>query len=415
MRPPDGLADTPPHAPGLVPPVPAHASRWPLNRPSVVGALVVGGGVTGLATAWHLARRGVERVALVERFRVGHDRGSSHGFSRITRSTYGDPMWVRLMQVAHGEEWPRLEAEARATLRHPVPGLFFGPPEGPFEQWAASVAAVGADVERLDAAEARRRFPLFRFAGVAGVLQDRTAAVIAADATIRALARRCAVEGVHVLDNTRVRGIGWEVRPFRIDTDRGQLLAERLVVAAGPWTRALVPALAPALTVRRQSVGFYRLEAPAASVRPGPFPVWVYLGPGENGIRYGLPELGREGVKIGLHEVAGESQDPDDAAGPDEEALARLARFATGLFAVPLAGRSHAETCFYTSTANEDFILDQPPGVPGAIVVSACSGHGFKFAPLVGRLAAELLVEGRTGVEEFERNRQRFAFPAARA
>lgn len=370
--------------------------------------------MNGLATAWHLARRGLERVALVERFRIGHDRGSSHGFARITRSTYGDPMWVRLMQVAHAEEWPRLEADAREALRHPAPGLFFGPPEGPFEQWAASVAAVGADVERLDAAEARRRFPLFRFANVAGVLQDRTAAVIAAEATLRALARRCVVEGVHVLDNTRVRGIGWDAQPFRIDTDRGQLLAERLVVAAGPWTGSLVPALAPALTVRRQSVGFFRLEAPATAVRPGPFPVWVHLGPGANGIRYGLPEFGREGVKIGLHEVAGDSQDPDEAAGPDGPTLARLAEFADELFAVRVAGRSHAETCFYTSTASEDFVLDQVPGAPGALVVSACSGHGFKFAPLVGRLAAELLVEGRTGVEVFERNRPRFAHPAAR-
>jgi monomeric sarcosine oxidase len=381
----------------------------------VFSALVVGAGVSGLAIAWQLARRGLERVALVERFRAGHDRGSSHGFSRITRSTYGDPMWVRLMQVAHGEEWPRLETDARERLRHPVPGLFFGPADGPFEQWAASVAAVGADVERLEPAEARRRFPLFRLANVAGVLHDRTAAVIAADATIRALARRCAVEGVHVLDHTRVRGIDWDARPFALETDRGRLLAERLVLAAGPWVRGLVPALAPALTVRRQTVGFYRLEAAAADVAPGPFPVWVHLGPGVNGIRYGLPEFGREGVKVGLHEVAGESQDPDAPAPPDDATLARLGAFADELFAVPVAGRTHAETCFYTSTASEDFVLDEPPGAPGALVVSACSGHGFKFAPLVGRLAAELLLDGRTGVEEFERNRRRFAFPATRA
>lgn len=371
--------------------------------------------MNGLATAWHLARRGVPRVALVERFRLGHDRGSSHGYSRITRSTYGDPMWVRLMQVAHGEEWPRLETEAGERLRHPTPGLFFGPPEGAFEQWAAAVATAGADVERLDAAEARRRFPLFRFAGVAGVLHDRTAALVAADATIRALARRCIVEGVHVLDRTRVLRIGWDARPFAVTTDRGALLAERLVIAAGPWTGALVPALAPALTVRRQSVGFFRLDAPPDAVRPGAFPVWVHLGPGVNGIRYGLPEFGREGVKVGVHEVAGRSQDPDEPSAPDEATLARVQEFATGLFAVRVSARLHAETCFYTSTASEDFILDELPGVPGAVVVSACSGHGFKFAPLVGRLAAELVLEGRTGVDPFERDRARFSFPVAQA
>lgn len=375
----------------------------------------MGAGANGLATAWHLARLGVPRVALVERFRAGHHWGSSHGHSRITRSTYGDPMWVRLMQVAHGEDWPRLEAEAGESLRHPSPGLFFGPPEGPFEQWASAVAAVGADVERLDAGEARRRFPLFRFDGVAGVLEDRTAALIAAAATIRALARRCVVEGVHVLDHTRVQRIGRETRPFAIETDRGSLLAERLVIAAGPWTGALVPELKPALTVRRQSVGYFRLDAPSAALRPGAFPVWAHLGPGANGIRYGLPEFGREGVKVGLHEVAGESQDPDEPAAPDEATLAQVESFARGLFAARVTGRAHAETCFYTSTASEDFVLDALPGMPDAVVVSACSGHGFKFAPLTGRIAAELVMSGRTKVEPFERDRARFAFPRAQA
>lgn len=384
-----------------------------MRRPATFEVLVVGAGVSGLSTAWQLARRGLERVALVERFRPGHDRGSSHGFSRITRSTYGDPMWVRLMRVAHGEEWPRLEADAQVRLRHPVPGLFFGPADGPFEEWAAAVSAERADVERLAPAEARRRFPQFRLADAAGVLIDRTAAVIAASEAIEALAKRCVVEGVHVLDQTRVTGIAWDRRPFEVATERGTLLAERVVLAAGPWLRALVPALAPALTVRRQSVGFFRLGAPAADVKPGPFPVWVHLGPGENGLRYGLPEFGREGVKIGLHEVAGESQDPDAPAGPDPRTLARLESFARGLFAVPVEARLHAETCFYTSTRTEDFVIDALPGVPGAVVVSACSGHGFKFGPLVGRIAADLVMDGRSGVEPFERDRARFAFPSA--
>jgi len=370
----------------------------------------VGGGVAGLATAWQLARRGVERVALIERFRPGHHHGSSHGYSRITRTTYGDPMWVRLVQVAHREEWPRLEADAGEPLRHPVPGLFFGPPDGPFESWAASVATEGADVERLDAAEGRRRFPQFRLGNVAGVLVDRTAALVAASATVAALARRCVVEGVHVLDRTRVLDVDYSARPFALRTDRGELRSERLVIAAGPWTRSLVPALAPALTVRRQSIGFFRLGGGAA-VAPGPFPVWVYLGAGENGIRYGLPEFGRPGVKIGLHEVAGASQDPDEAAGPDAATLGNLEAFAGEQFAPPVEERLHAETCFYTSTRSEDFILDALPGVPGAVVVSACSGHGFKFGPLTGRIAAELVMDGRTSVEPFERDRSRFAFP----
>ena len=384
-----------------------------MSRSAVFGTLVVGGGVAGLAAAWHLARREEGTVALVERFRLGHDRGSSHGFSRITRSSYGDALFVRLMQVAHGEDWPRLEADARMPLRHPVPGLFFGPADGPFADWARAVAEGGADVECLEPAEARRRHPLFRFAEVAGVLEDRTAAVIAAADTMAALARRCVVEGVHVLERTQVRRIDWDAAPLALETDRGRLQAERLVIAAGPWARTLVPGLAGALTVRRQSVAFFRLDTAPERVRPGAFPVWAHLGPGANGLRYGLPEFGRPGVKVGLHEVAGENHDPDGAAAPDEGTLARIRAFADQLFTAPVAERLHTETCFYTSTPSEDFVLDTLPGDPRVVVLSACSGHGFKFAPLAGRIAAELALDGRSCVSAFTAARARFAFPGA--
>src|SRR5512145_2160322 len=128
------------------------------------GALVVGGGISGLATAWQLARRGVPRVALVERFRLHHDRGSSHGDGRITRTTYSDERYVRLVQVAHAEEWPRLEQDSGTRLLHPTPGAFFGPPEGDLDRWARAVEAAGAPgVERISPEDARRRFPTFAF------------------------------------------------------------------------------------------------------------------------------------------------------------------------------------------------------------------------------------------------------------
>ncbi|HEV2104906.1 MAG TPA: N-methyl-L-tryptophan oxidase [Candidatus Eisenbacteria bacterium] len=382
-------------------------------RPAAFGALVVGGGVVGLATAWQLARLGCERVGLVERFRPGHDRGSSHGHSRITRSSYADPLYVRLAGIAHREEWPRLERDAGVRLIHRCDGLFFGPPEGPFAANAAAVAAVGVDVERLSPAEARRRFPHFRFAGAEGVLHDRTGGVIAAAETVAALARRCSVEGVHVLDDTQVLAIEPAAGPVALATTRGRLLAERVVVAAGAWAAALVPALAPRLTVKRQSVGYFALEAPPEAMRPGAFPVWAWLGPGPNGLRYGLPEFGRPGIKAAVHTLAGPPDDPDARPGPDERALAAIAGFLEAQLTVRVRERLRAETCLYTSTPSEDFVLDTLPGNPRVVVGSACSGHGFKFGPLTGRLLAELALSGRTSVPEFEAHRARFALAAA--
>jgi sarcosine oxidase len=374
------------------------------------GALVVGGGVHGLATAWQLARRGVERVALVERFRLHHDRGSSHGHARITRTTYSDARYIRLVGVAHAEEWPRLEHDSERTLIHRCDGLFFGPPEGDLERWAAAVAAAGAPgVTRLEASEARRRFPAFAFPDAELVLHDTTGGVVAAAETLLALDRRCRVEGVHVLEETRVRAIDASSDPVEVDTDRGRLLAERVVVTAGAWVSHLIPALRGAVRVSRQHVGFF--DAGAAGGL-GRFPVWVYVGDEARGLYYGLPAFGRPGIKAALHGVSAGEDDPEVHPGPDAGEIARVRRFLERQLTIPLGETLHAETCLYTNTPDERFVIGPLPGHPNVVVGSICSGHGFKFGPLAGRLLAELLMDGKTSVPEFEQHRAAFAVPA---
>ena len=378
------------------------------------GALVVGAGVHGLATAWQLARRGVPRVALVERFRLHHDRGSSHGAARITRSTYSDARYVRLVRVAHAEDWPRLERESGQKLIHRCDGVFWGPPEGELDAWAAAVAAAGAEgVERLTPAEARRRFPVFGFPDAHAVLHDTTGGVVAAADTLRALDRLCRIEGVHVLEETRVRSIEPSSDPIRVDTDRGRLLAERVVVTAGAWVAELVPAVAARVSVARQHVGYFGLELPEARMAPGAFPVWVHLGSPGEGSHYGLPAFGRPGVKAALHGVSPEGDDPDAHGDLDARAIERTREFLGAQLTVRVAETLHAETCLYTNTPDENFILGALPGYPRLVVGSACSGHGFKFGPLVGRLLAGLVMEAGTGVPEFEEARATFAVPEA--
>ena len=378
------------------------------------GALVVGAGVHGLATAWQLARRGVPHVALVERFRLHHDRGSSHGAARITRSTYSDARYVRLVRVAHAEDWPRLERESGQKLIHRCDGVFWGPPEGELDAWAAAVAAAGAEgVERLTPAEARRRFPVFGFPDAHAVLHDTTGGVVAAADTLRALDRLCRIEGVHVLEETRVRSIEPSSDPIRVDTDRGRLLAERVVVTAGAWVAELVPAVAARVSVARQHVGYFGLELPEARMAPGAFPVWVHLGSPGEGSHYGLPAFGRPGVKAALHGVSPEGDDPDAHGDPDARAIERTREFLDAQLTVRVAETLHAETCLYTNTPDEHFILGALPGYPRLVLGSACSGHGFKFGPLVGRLLAGLVTEARTGVPEFEEARAAFAVPEA--
>lgn len=372
-------------------------------------AAVIGGGVNGLAAAWHLARLGAERVALLERFDLAHERGSSHGAARITRSSYGDATHVALMQVAHAEDWPRLERDAGTRLVHRTDGVYFGPPEGPFEDYARAVADAGIDVERLSPAEARIRFPAFTFAGAAGVLHDRTGGLVDARATLAALARVCAVQGVFVHEHTRV--LGWEnvADGVRIETSRGAVHATRLVIAAGAWAAELVPALAARLRVRRQTVGYWPVEGDAAAASLGRFPVWAQLGPGANGLAYGLPQYGAPGLKAAFHETEGPADDPDRSGVPDPATLTRIEEFLRHQLTLPILPRAHAETCLYTSTESEDFVIDVLSDSPRIVVLSACSGHGFKFAPLSGRIAASLALTGRSPVGVFESARTRFA------
>lgn len=378
-------------------------------KPAAFRVAVIGGGIHGLATARHLVARDEAGVALIEQFRCGHDRGSSHGAGRITRTSYGDPLYVRLMQVAQAEDWPRLEHDAGEPLVQRCDGAFFGPAGGPFDDYAAAVGITGAHVERLDPAEARRRFPAFAFPDAAGVLHDRTAGVIAAERTMRALLRRAIVDGLHVLEDTHVRELDLSRDPVVILTDRGTVYAERVVVTAGAWAARLVPALAPRLAVKRQHVGYFRLALPDAAMAPGAFPVWIHLGASGGEQYYGLPAFEAPGIKAARHATGGGADDPDGDRTPDLRELDALQRFLQRQLTARLEARVHAETCLYTNTDDEDFVLGPLPGDPRVVIGSACSGHGFKFGPLAGRLLAELAMDGRTSVEPFEASRARFA------
>jgi len=361
-------------------------------------AIVVGAGINGLCVAWWLNRRGAH-VAVVEQHALGHERGSSHGRSRITRSAYADADYVRLMQVAHGEAWPALEADAGAPLRMKRDGCFFGPTDGPFQDYVAAIAAVDVDAEVIEGAEARRRFPMFRFpAGVAAV-HDRTAAVVAAADTMAALARLVRARGVVVIEGAAVQGLDAERNC--VETSVGRLFAERIVVAAGPWTDRLLPALKPRLTPVRQTVGYF--DVPGAA----DFPVWAWRGVDD--FYYGLPAFQRPGLKAANHRVSGVADNPDvDGSMPLDDVRAFLAERLTA----PVGELLASETCFYTNTDDEDFVIDHVPGAPNVVVAAGMSGHGFKFGPLTGRVLAELALDGATTIPAFEACRSRFRWGA---
>jgi len=376
---------------------------------------VIGGGINGLCALTHLHRMGVPNLLLLEQFRVGHDRGSSHGKSRITRSAYVDRAYVKLMQIAHAQEWPRLEQDLGVQLIYKTTGCFYGTEASGFGRYRDSVAGMGLDLEVLTPDEARTRFPLFNFPDADGVVVDHTAGVVAAERTIVNLDRHLARSGVSRLENAGVLEIDPTEDPILIRTNHVNVRAKRLVVTAGSWTNRLVPALNPRLSVARQTVGYVRLKGDPSEFTPGAFPVWGSFETTPRKTHYGLPQFERDGIKLALHRTNRAGDDPDADPGPPDEAIEELRTFIAEHFTRPIDSFIATESCLYTNTATEDYVLDLHPDNSAIAVGAGFSGHGFKLAPISGRILAELAMNGKTDIPEFESERNRFSIAGSAA
>ena len=350
--------------------------------------IVVGAGIHGLCTAFWLRQRGVRRVAVLDQFEPGHTRGSSHGASRITRSSYAEPEFVALATRAHRDEWPALERAIGHSLRTPTAGVFFGPSGGPIDAYIAATSAGTDAVECLPPDAARRRFPLLRFAPEDRILLDHTAAVVHAEATLASLRQWLVEHEVEMRWQTRVLQREESADRVELTTDRGELLARHVVLACGAWAPRLA-GTGTATTVLRQQVGYFELAAPASALRAGAFPVWARIGPGRNEFHYGLPATDQRGVKAAVHRTAGADTDPDSPAEPiDTAALLDLAR---QRFTVTVHGLRASEHCLYTMAPDDRLQVARPS--QRTVCITACSGHAFKFGPVLGHQAADLVAE----------------------
>ncbi|TDU02155.1 sarcosine oxidase [Streptomyces sp. 846.5] len=349
---------------------------------------VVGAGLMGTATTWAAARRG-RTVALLEQFRLGHDRGSSHGSARIVRRAYSDPLYVTMTGRAMAL-WRELEQESGRTLLRITGGLDHGRLRRP-DRIAAVLDACGVAHELLPAAEAERRWPGLRFDGP--VLHHPEAGTVDPSEAMDAFASLARRGGADIRDATPVRRISVEADDLvRLETAAGTLTARTVVVAAGAWIRDLLDGLVPLpeLTVTQQQVFHFPRLDPAAV----PWPVIVhkdalstYSLPGG---RDGGPDDGR---KIAEHDAGPRTTAADRDGRVDPTARDRITAYVRDWLPGLLPEPFNETTCLYTSTANEDFVLDR---VGPVVVCSPCSGHGAKFAPLIGEYAADLAT-GRPG------------------
>jgi sarcosine oxidase len=325
----------------------------------MIDVAIIGAGVMGLATAHALARAG-RKVVVYEQFAQGHARGSSHGRSRIFRLAYAQPEWVRLAQEALAG-WRALEREAGEPLLQLDGLLEIVDDLG--QGSAAALDACGVPWQRLERDEVERRFALKLPAGTFAVLQPE-AGIVRAERALAAFAR-----GIDVRYGARV-------------TSLARLDARCVVVTAGAWVNELV---APPLPVRvtRETVCYFR------PVDPRPRPAFVSFGPTSGGICFYALADTVHGIKAAAHH-AGEDADPWQTGAPDAKLVEATTAWLAQHVALAEPRPVEAQTCLYTTTADERFVLERRGRV---VVGSACSGHGFKFAPAIGERLAALALE----------------------
>ncbi|HJZ75406.1 MAG TPA: N-methyl-L-tryptophan oxidase [Vicinamibacterales bacterium] len=354
-------------------------------------AIVLGVGGMGSAAVYHLARRGA-RVLGIERFGIPHDRGSSHGISRIIRLAYWEhPDYVPLVRRAY-DLWGELEQTVSERLLIVTGSIDGGLPDGRTIRGSLSACRThGLEHDVLDAAALSGRFPGYRLPDDhVAVFQPEGGFLLAERCTAaHARAARAAGADVHVEE----RAIAWTAAGdgVQVTTDRATYRAGRLVITAGPWLPAVVPALARHVTVERQVVLWTWPLRPElfASDR---FPVFYIDTP--RGSFYGFPLDPARGFKIGKYHHLRQRTDPESVdrafSAADESTLrdgiAHYFPDANG----PTASTS---TCLFTNTPDEHFIIDRLPDHPEVVIAGGFSGHGFKFCSVVGEMVADLVLD----------------------
>jgi len=377
-------------------------------------AIVLGVGGMGSAAVYQLAARG-KRVLGLEQFGLAHDLGSSHGRSRIFRQSYWEGVhYVPLLLRAY-ELWRELERERGEPLLTLTGGLFFGHKASRvFEGSLASAREFQISHDLLDGREIRKRFPMFRTEDDFIGLYEEIAGMVDPDRVTVSYVEQATRRGAEVRFNEAV--LGFTVLPggegVEVKTAGGTYTASRLVVAAGPWTGKVLAELGIPLVVQRTLLHWFQPGGTALTV--GSMPIFLFQRH-DGAIMYGLPmSADQVGVKVAFHNRQNDDCQPDRierTVSPKEiqdadEQFSEL---------IPAIRGAHvkSKTCMYTLTPDEHFVIDKVPGRPQVILACGFSGHGYKFASVIGEILADLAIDGtsRHRIQKFELARFRSGLP----
>ncbi|XP_004747007.1 peroxisomal sarcosine oxidase isoform X1 [Mustela nigripes] len=357
-------------------------------------AIVIGAGIQGCFTAYHLARHG-KRVILLEQFFLPHSRGSSHGQSRIIRRAYPEDFYTQMMDECY-QIWAQLEREAGTQLHRQTGLLLLGMKENSeLKTIQATLSRQGVEHQCLSAEELKQCFPNVRLArGEVGLL-DKSGGVLYADRALRALQDAIQRLGGLVRDGEKVEEIK-PGQPITVRSTSRSYQARSLIITAGPWTNRLLRPLGIELPLRtlRINVCYWREKVPGSYGVSQAFPCFLGLGLSQAPHHiYGLPSGEYPGLmKVCYHH--GNNADPEERDCPEAfsetQDIHILSRFVRDHLPDLEPKPAIMERCLYTNTPDEHFVLDRHPKYDNIVIGAGFSGHGFKLSPVVGKILYEL-------------------------
>jgi monomeric sarcosine oxidase len=341
-----------------------------------VDVVVVGAGVMGAATARVLAGRGFG-VLMMEQFHVGHVRGSSHGTARYRQLAAYPTIDYLELGLRAGDLWRRCQEDTSVQLLYRTGNTSIGDSDELVRQ-ASALTEHEIECEIVSGAEVSKRWPDLHFPRDEPVLWQPDGEVIAADRALKAFVDGALGAGAQLRERTSVTGLEPHASGVRVRAGDNEVVADTVVVTAGPWAKALAAMVDIDLpvTVTRQSVGYFAIGdfvPPTITDFSGnePYALWDPV----------------HGLKAAEHR-AGPAADPDADGTVDKGSIDRVAEWVAGLFSTGTSGPLHTETCLYTNAPGDKIIIEQRDNV---IVASPCSGQGFQFSPAVGERLADLV------------------------
>ncbi|XP_064612602.1 peroxisomal sarcosine oxidase-like [Liolophura sinensis] len=354
-------------------------------------AIVIGAGVEGSSTAYHLAKAG-RSTLMLEQFPLPHTRGSSHGHSRITRKAYPQDFYVRMMREAY-DIWANLEEETGTTVYKKTGLIMIGEDGSPYlSRLEQAIRSSGEHCQRLSPEEFRMAYPMLRYPTEYGAVYDGVAGILYADKSLTALQEMFVKNGGEIRSGEKMTGL-FPGEIVTVRTTKRSYKTRSVVICAGPWAPELLKPLGLHLPLKpvRITVGYWRERKPGVLSADNGFPCTIELNAIHGADVYSLPAMEYPGhVKIVLH--TGPAINPDFRDGVDDSwVLNSMVKYVKEHFPGVEGERPGIrETCIYTVTPDENFILDTHPHWKNIVIGAGFSGHGFKLAPVVGKVLSEL-------------------------